>query len=282
MHSKESAGRVAPLSDYLDSSREDLIAFVERSLGEMIRVHDSDVAVEELEHQLSQRESFFSLVSHDLRGPLTTAKICSELLSCSPEMPENLQALARRITLAVDRANGMIGDFLDARRLESGMAVPVQLASCDLHEVLQPAIEEMNLIHRGRCRYRGQAGTVGIWDRVALRRAVDNLVNNALKYGAADGEVSVSVEDLGGSVSISVHNAGNPIPAVDLDTLFTWNRRTESALQSGQTGWGLGLVLVKGVAEAHGGSVKAESSAESGTTFSIFLPKHAATPRSVH
>lgn len=256
----------------MESSHDDMLAFAEHSLNEMIQHHESDLQHLALEEQLLQRESFFSLVSHDLRGPLTAAKLCAELLIRSPEMPASLIPLTRRIVSSVERANIMIRDFLDAKLLEKGQSIPIHPASCDLDEVVKISMEEFELLHRGRCLYQSRPGLIGQWDRSALRRVLDNLVSNALKYGGKR-EITISTRDLGDAAEIIVHNWGNPIAPDDLATLFTWNRRTEAALKSGQTGWGLGLVLVKGVAEAHGGSVRVESCAREGTTFRVHLPK---------
>lgn len=262
--------------------RDEVLALLEDSLEELIRRHERDCAFEQLEKKFAQRESFFSLVSHDLRSPLTVAKLCADLLTRSPETPAKLLPLTKQISVAIERANGMIRDFLDARLLENGLPLAVQPMPCNLNEVLQPVVEELNLVHRGRCRYLGQAEVKGRWDRVAVRRAVDNLVSNAIKYGTPEAAVTISLEDLGGEVKISVHNFGNPISPADQSSLFEWNRRTESALQSGEMGWGLGLVLVKGVAQAHQGKVQVESAAETGTTFSIVLAKGAPVARAVH
>jgi signal transduction histidine kinase len=108
-----------------------------------------------------------------------------------------------------------------------------------------------------------------------MRRILENLCNNAIKYGDTTSRVTVSLRQEGDEAELAVHNWGNPIPASEQESLFQYFTRTKSAEASGKRGWGIGLTLVKGVAEAHGGSVQVESSQEKGTTFRVRLPRHA-------
>jgi signal transduction histidine kinase len=109
------------------------------------------------------------------------------------------------------------------------------------------------------------------WDREKIRRAVHNLLDNACKYSAPLSTVSVRVVPGHDRVQVSVHNFGEPIPKEDQPTVFKPYRRTTGAKLSGKPGWGLGLVLVQAIAEAHGGSVGVESDAANGTTFTLDL-----------
>jgi signal transduction histidine kinase len=105
-----------------------------------------------------------------------------------------------------------------------------------------------------------------------MRRVIENLVTNALKYGAADQPITISLDKTPDGVRLTVHNEGNPIPSERQAELFTLFRRLEPMKNEG---WGLGLVLVKGIIEAHGGKVYIESSKERGTSFVLELPQHA-------
>jgi len=103
-----------------------------------------------------------------------------------------------------------------------------------------------------------------------MRRIIENLCNNAIKYGAGDHPVTVSVAQNGpDEVSVSVHNWGLPIPPEDQKLLFQQYRRMDSA----QKGWGLGLTLVEGLAKAHRGTVRVESTRETGTTFTVTVAR---------
>jgi signal transduction histidine kinase len=96
-----------------------------------------------------------------------------------------------------------------------------------------------------------------------------------VKYGAAHQPITVTIRLDDVFVWIEVHNEGNLIPVEDQAILFSPFRRAKSAETSGKTGWGLGLTLVRGIAEAHGGTVFVESSVEAGTVFRAKLPRDA-------
>jgi signal transduction histidine kinase len=112
-------------------------------------------------------------------------------------------------------------------------------------------------------------------DAKALRRALDNLISNAIKYGTGDVSVSVEKSSYNKTVSFSVHNWGNPIPKEQQSEVFSRYYRAEG--QRATSGWGIGLSLVKGIAEAHGGEVTVSSSETEGTTFAIGIPAYLST-----
>lgn len=109
----------------------------------------------------------------------------------------------------------------------------------------------------------------GVWCRKSMRRALENLVNNAAKYGDGDA-VDIIAAGRHGHLHLSVHNFGAPIPTEQQSRIFEYFTRDVAAAAS--IGWGLGLPFVKRVAESHGGAVKVESSQTAGTTFLIEIP----------
>jgi signal transduction histidine kinase len=104
---------------------------------------------------------------------------------------------------------------------------------------------------------------------------MENLISNAIKYGAADSPVTVTLQDLSDKVRISVHNFGNPLSDDERTRIFDQFKRSKAAEASGKKGWGIGLTIVRGLTEAHGGSITVESSQETGTTFAVTLPRDA-------
>jgi signal transduction histidine kinase len=104
---------------------------------------------------------------------------------------------------------------------------------------------------------------------------VENLVTNAVKYGSPDTLITVRISSHEARVILSVHNDGPPIPVEEQKGLFLPFRRSEAARASVQRGWGLGLALVRSVAEAHGGSIGLDSAPGTGTTFTIDVPQDA-------
>jgi len=110
-----------------------------------------------------------------------------------------------------------------------------------------------------------------MWSADQLRRAIWNLGKNAIQFGAQDGAVIISVKRRDGGAELAVNNQGPEIAAADQASLFDPFRIARTG-RGHPPGWGLGLTLVWGCAEAHGGGVEVESSARRGTTFHLFLP----------
>jgi len=111
------------------------------------------------------------------------------------------------------------------------------------------------------------------WDARVVRRALVNLLDNAIKYGGECSPVTVRVSEAGERVAIAVHNEGSTVSAEEMEHLFSAYQRARDGRRAAKKGWGLGLALVKGVADAHGGVVQVASSAEGGTTFTLSLPR---------
>ncbi|WNG26502.1 GAF domain-containing protein [Cystobacter fuscus] len=274
---------------FLDASRLKNVAFViditgnkaseellARSLSsEQVAREEAETILTQLRVERELRERFVSALSHDLRTPLTAAKMSAQLIPRQPNLPDKVYSLAARVRHNIDRADQMITDLLDANRIRAGQGLPIELAPCDLWQVVSDTLEELSTIHGERFLLRGEERLVGDWDARALRRLIENLCGNAIKYGDPMEQVTVSLKQDGDLAELAVHNWGNPIPADEREHLFLYLSRAKSAESSGKKGWGIGLTLVRGVTEAHGGSVHVESSQETGTTFLVRLPRRA-------
>jgi signal transduction histidine kinase len=129
----------------------------------------------------------------------------------------------------------------------------------------------MTLLHGPRFNVNGEP-VHGWWGRDELRRVVENLVSNAIKYGAREHPVSIRYQAEHGRLQLSVHNEGDAIPPDLLETVFQVFRRAQAAKDGDSQGWGIGLPYVRTVAESHGGSIDVDSAAERGTTFTIDIP----------
>ncbi|MFL5814067.1 MAG: PAS domain S-box protein [Bdellovibrionia bacterium] len=226
----------------------------------------------QLQEERGVREKFVATLTHDLRNPITAVKMSAQLILRKTDHPAIVQTQAVRIINGVSRADQMIQDLLDANRIRAGEIIPLELIDCDLGAELHEVVNDLTTIHGDRFRLNAPAHFNLFCNSSSLRRVIENLCNNAVKYGGERTPIYVSLVHERDEAVISVRNEGNPIPPDDQATLFDPYRRTQSALQSGKKGWGLGLTLVRGVAEAHGGRVSVESSPEHGTTFSIHLP----------
>ncbi len=116
-------------------------------------------------------------------------------------------------------------------------------------------------------------------DEDALRRVVENLASNAAKYSPPHTPIDVTLARTEHGVSLRVRNEGIPIPEDQLQTIFEPFERAHTGTLSGAEGWGLGLPLVRGFVEAHGGTVTVTSTLAEGTCFAVSLPLRPPTPK---
>lgn len=216
------------------------------------------------------REQFSAALTHDLRNPLHSARVTSELMLRLDD-PEKMKALAARVIVNLQRMDGMIQALLDSMLFESGERLQLKLRHFDLLETVNEVVEECTIRHGPRFEVLGKTVT-GWWDRDAIKRALENVLGNAVKYGQPHTPVRIKLDAVEGRMLISVHNEGDPIPLEEQESIFQVFRRAVSAKDSEKRGWGIGLPYVRGVAESHGGSIVVDSAAERGTTFVIDIP----------
>ncbi|MDP2343957.1 MAG: ATP-binding protein [Deltaproteobacteria bacterium] len=232
----------------------------------------SRVDVERLLGEQTLRDNFIANISHDLRSPLQAVRTAAELIATSPEDPSRVRDWAERIHRVVTRLDVMVGDLLDASRAQAGVPLTLTIARCDLREIVEQSRDELEEQASHRVVVVVDGDTAGWWSPRDLRRIVDNLLSNAVKYGAPDQPITVTLRRVDDRLLLAVHNHGAMIAAEDQRKLFKQFHRTSSAASSGKPGWGLGLSLVRGLVEAHRGTVKVESYDIQGTTFTVDLP----------
>ena len=116
------------------------------------------------------------------------------------------------------------------------------------------------------------SSVVGYWSRDGMRRLLENLLSNAAKYGAPDTPIKVTVEDHEGKMRLTVNNRGAPLSSTEQARILHPYERGENARRGGKSGWGIGLTLVRGITDAHGGSLRVVSSEDEGTTFIVENP----------
>jgi signal transduction histidine kinase len=216
------------------------------------------------------RDQFFATVAHDLRSPLSAAQAGASLILRQPGSAQ-VPRWAARIIDNIGRVDRMVQDLLDAMRVETGARLPLELEECDLVEVVRNALEPLRIEHGDRFVLHAPEPVRGQVAPDALRRAVENLITNAVKYGDSR-PITVAVRQAHERAILTVHNHGAHIPVEQQETLFRAFQRLATAETSGKRGWGLGLAQVRAVAEAHGGSIVVDSVAGRGTTFLIDIP----------
>jgi signal transduction histidine kinase len=217
------------------------------------------------------REQFSMTLTHDLRTPLTAIKASTELILRYPGRMDQIPILAARIADNVIRIDRMIQDLLDASRVRFGEKIPFEVSKCELLAIIQDTIAQLATIYGERFVLQGEP-IEGYWNRDAFKRAIENLLGNAIKYGAQNTPIQIRLEKIHDRAIFSVRNEGPHIPMEEQEGLFRSFMRSEAAAKSAKRGWGLGLAMVRGMAEGHGGSITVDSAPGRGTTFVIDVP----------
>ncbi|MCY1034267.1 GAF domain-containing sensor histidine kinase [Corallococcus sp. BB11-1] len=234
--------------------------------------------ITKLKTEQNLRDTFVAALTHDLRTPLTASKLGVQLLARRHGELPGVQAAVARVTQSLDRAERMIQDLLDASQVQAGRRVSLKVSECDFHAIAVQALEELSAVYPERFVLKAGGPLNLVADPIGLRRIIENLASNAAKYGAPGTPIEVVLGRSGEHATLQVINQGNPIAGDELLNIFEPFHRSRSATESAQKGWGLGLPLVRGFAEAHGGKVTVTSSAEAGTCFTITLPLQATSP----
>ncbi len=219
------------------------------------------------------RREFVANVSHELRTPLATISAATETLERGVDAADS-QRFHRMIHQETDKMAQLVEEMLDLARLESGLAQPQRLPM-DVCVVARSALD----------RVRPQADRAGLTlalrtpesitveaDADLVQRALGNLLHNALKFTPGPGSVTLEAREEGGVVWLLVHDTGIGISADDRERVFQRFYRADWARRHGE-GTGLGLALVRHIAESHGGTVRVDSEPGKGSTFGFSIPR---------
>ena len=233
---------------------------------------------------LAQRAEFeeqlIGIVSHDLRNPLNTILLASEVLRELDDLSEPAARTVARIQSAAEGATRLVRDLLDFTQARLGSGIHVEPRPTDWHTLVRATLEEQGALSRGhRFEVLQEGDGQGEWDPDRLAQAVQNLVTNALKYSPEGSLIRVHTQVVPEEASLLIHNLGAPIPPEKLPVLFEPLQRATAQVDMATRSVGLGLYIVKQIVEAHHGSVEVRSTEAEGTTFTVRLPR-LATPRS--
>ena len=215
------------------------------------------------------REQFIAVLGHDLRNPLFAINFGAErLLRKFPEPATD--TLVRHILVSGRRAAQLVEDLLDFARGRLGSGIPLNISDClGLQEALLHVVSEVQSVHPQRLIHADIGDLQGVsGDRDRLAQLLSNLVANAIHHGCHDGPVEVTAKIEQGHFNLTVKNPGQ-IDALALPRLFEPYSRP--AKETPQAGLGLGLYIVKQIADAHGGELSVSTTAEHGTVFMFRL-----------
>ena len=216
-----------------------------------------------------ERETLMQTVSHDLRTPLHVLVGHAQILMRKGDA--EVRRRAEAILASAGRMTRLIGDLVDAARLEAGH-VALRLEPMDLVAFLAGWKERMAgafALERVRLEVRDPVPAV-LADPARLDQIVGNLVSNALKYSLPDSEVQVTLSATPKTLRLSVADRGPGIAPEELSRLFERYYRTKSAAQA--EGLGLGLFITRKLVEAHGWRIEVESEAGKGSVFTVVVP----------
>jgi signal transduction histidine kinase len=226
-------------------------------------------AAERSERLAEERRTFLDHVAHELRTPAAAVQALSDELASGHVAAEREPEYRRHLLRESRRLASLVDDTLDFARLDAGR-LAFKTAPADLRDVVRQAIEESDGAGRVVARLP-DAPVVRDVDAAALRRAVKNLVENAVRHGGGEAPVAVALETSNGHASVVVADKGKGIAAEHLPRIFERFFRVPSATHETK-GVGLGLALCREIARAHGGDVEVKSVVGKGSTFTLRVP----------
>ncbi|MCX7691307.1 ATP-binding protein [Thermoflexus sp.] len=218
------------------------------------------------------KSDFIAAVSHDLRSPLTYMRGFVTMLGMAGPLTSRQQEYVEKIMGGIDQMTRLIEDLMDLKRIEEGIG---QRGICRLSDLIRDVFHEM----RPQAMARGLRMTLEVkghgivnGDPTWLRRAITNLVDNALKYTPEGGTISLGLIEQNAEVIIWVRDTGLGIAPADQARIFEKFYRVRRKETAHVKGSGLGLALVKSIVEWHGGRVWVESQLGQGSTFYLAIP----------
>ena len=223
------------------------------------------------------KSDFVSMVSHELKMPISVIKTSTELLKDADENELiDKDELIEKILRNVDRQTRMVNDQLDLSRIESGM-MNFKKEEVDLHEVISTSIEtvEKTAYDLGIGIYTSipehLPGITGNKD--ALVSVFVNLLNNSLKFTPWGGRIDIDIVELDQYIQATVKDNGIGLGTDDIEKIFEKFYRVGNDIYNNTNGTGLGLTIAKGIVEGHGGSIQVESKVGKGITFTFTIKK---------
>jgi PAS domain S-box-containing protein len=225
----------------------------------------------------SLKSEFVATVSHDLRSPLTLMRGYASMLEIVGDINEQQGLYVRKIITGVDNMSRLVTDLLDLGRIEAGIGLKLEMVPVrDLVERVTNSQQVQATNRRIQLSIEIPQQTVPVIeaDPALLQQALQNLVENALKYTDQGGKVQVRTEVRQNMMVFIVSDNGIGISPLDLPHLFEKFYRGAQAGTKRLRGTGLGLTIVKSIADKHGGRVWVESQLGKSSTFYFAIPIH--------
>jgi signal transduction histidine kinase len=223
-----------------------------------------------------ERSEWTSVITHDLRQPITVILGYAAVLHSHLEGPEahgDDRRAAEHILTSAQNLNRMISDLLDVSRIES-RRLTIQRRSTDLPALMREVLDRTQQVTAGHPVQLDARDAIPLLelDPERIEQVLGNLLSNAAKYSAPGAPIGLSIERRGDAVQVAVSNTGPGIASDEVPRLFERFYRTREAQAERRPGIGLGLYIAKGLVEAHDGRIWVESVPGQITTFCFTLP----------
>jgi heavy metal sensor kinase len=227
-----------------------------------------------LEQSFDQMRRFTADASHELRTPLTAVRSVGEVGLQSPRSAEGYREVIGSMLEEVDRLNQLVESLLTLSRADAGHT-KLARQRLDFASFIEDTITQVDVLAEER-RQRVITELQGpVWiaaDAVLLRRAIINVLDNAIKYAPLDSAIRVRLSIVSDQAVLSIEDQGPGIAAADLAHIFDRFYRVDRARSRQPAGVGLGLSIARWAVEAHGGEITVASQPGRGSTFRISLP----------
>jgi len=223
------------------------------------------------------QDLFLGILGHDLRNPLGAISMSAQFLMQDANLDSRYIKSASIIYNSSNQMRRLIDDLLSFARTRLGQSMPVSLHQTDLARIVNQAVMQARAFHPDCTIVFDVTGDLhGQWDSTRIEQVFSNLIGNAIAHGDNHKPVSVTLAGNEQEVIATVHNSGKPIPESDLPHIFEPLRQSadSSSGKHQQSSLGLGLYIAREIIHAHSGAVTVASSSETGTTFTVQLPRH--------
>ena len=231
-----------------------------------------DAMLERLDASFTAQRQFVADASHELRNPLAVIKTNADVALWDESLPEGARSRLEAVRRASERMRRLVDDLLALARLELS-ATP--RADVDLAAVVAEVGDELDPLARAHglsLEHSSEGGLHVVADRDALKRALANLLDNAFRHSPPGAPVHLAAARQNGWAVLSVSDSGPGLTAEEQEHVFERFWRSDSARSRESGGAGLGLAIVRRIAESHGGRVDVRSEPGTGSCFEIRLP----------
>jgi PAS domain S-box-containing protein len=249
----------------------------QRNTALALAISKREAAEAELRLAVRQKDAFLAMLAHELRNPLAPIRHAGELLTRTIGPDSKAQGLLAMIARQTDQLTRLVDDLLDVARIAQNR-ITLRQQPLEISCLIDQAVETVQpIINEKRHQLQVDKPTMPLYvygDRARLAQSVSNLLHNAAKYTDPGGTIRVIATTSDDYLELEVRDSGIGIADYLLPHVFDLFVQSERTLDRAQGGLGIGLSIVKGLIEMHGGTVKAASAgAQRGSTFTIRLPR---------